>query len=105
AAELEFRAVMHHLSVVGRQAVDGDERLAEQLHGPRSGWLAHKGEVPASNGRFLRRIVHVAFELAPEQDAILARLDLSFSARQRAGCMPDSQHSSAPPRMDAAIGS
>ena len=34
AAELDPGAVAHHLPVVGRRAVDRDERRAEQFHRP-----------------------------------------------------------------------
>ncbi len=49
----------------------------------------------ARDGGFLGRVLRVAIELPPDDDAILV-LDLDFSACQRPVQMPDGQHSSAP---------
>src|SRR5437763_14278374 len=56
----------------------------------------------ARNRGFLGRILHVAIELPPDDDAILV-FDLDFGSCLRPVQMPDGQHSSAPPDAPAAI--
>ena len=69
--ELEFRSVPDDHPGVGRNPVYRDKRRAEQFDGPRSRGFAHQREVMPRDSGLLRRILHVAVERAPDDDALL----------------------------------
>jgi len=64
-------AVTHDLPVIRRLAVDRHIGRAEQFDRPRAGRLAQQREVMARDRRFLRRKLHVAIELPPDDGPLL----------------------------------
>ena len=85
----------HALGVPGLP-VDRHIGRAEQLQGPCAGRLLHQRKVVARDRSLLRRKLHVAIELPPEHDAVLALIDFDFRAGLRPVQMLDGEHLSAP---------